>query len=217
MPLKSTKDKDNQFINVLVHGPSGAGKTSLIATCTNPLIISAEAGLLSLRQHDFPVFELNNYEDLAEAFVIANEGDYDWVCVDSLSEIAELCLIKYKKENKDGRMAYVNMADTMHDLIRALRDLPKNVYFTSKQDKVKDGVTGQVFFGPGAPGEKFANSLPYFFDEVFALHAMKNEDGETERMLQTDRDTMYDAKDRSGSLDMWEKPDLTQILNKIKG
>ena len=46
-------------IKVLVHGPAGSGKTTLCATTGEPtVIISAEAGLLSLRGHDIPMQHL---------------------------------------------------------------------------------------------------------------------------------------------------------------
>jgi hypothetical protein len=103
----------------------------------------------------------------------------------------------------------------MTRLIRSFRDLPKNVYMSAKQEKVKDDVTGGLIFGPSAPGQKIATALPYFFDIVLALHSWKDAEGKIQRAFQTQGDAQYVAKDRSGALDLVEPPDLGAIYKKI--
>lgn len=217
--ITNTKDTKNQYLKVLVHGPSGSGKTRLCATTGGkPLIISAEAGLLSLREHDLDVWEIKSMDDLREAFTfLQTDKTYDWVCLDSISEVAEVVLATEKKLTKDPRKAYMEMGEQMTQLIRAFRDLPKNIYMSAKQDKVKDDTTGAIMYGPSAPGQKIAASLPYFFDEVMALHNWKTEDGTYQSALQTKRDANYEAKDRSGALLAAEPPNLSVIYNKIMG
>jgi hypothetical protein len=55
----------------------------------------------------------------------------------------------------------------------------------------------------------------YFFDFVFALRVEKDADGNPTRWLQTNRDYNFEAKDRSGSLDMFESPDLSALATKV--
>ena len=217
--IKSTKDISAGSVKMLVHGPAGSGKTRLCATTGGkPLIISAEAGLLSLNGHDLDVWEIKSINDLREAYAfLLKDTKYDWVCIDSISEIAEVCLAEEKRDNKDPRKAYMTMGDTITEMIRAFRDLPKNIYMSSKQDRVKDDTTGAVFFGPSAPGQKIAASLPYFFDLVMCLHTWKDADGVVKTALQTQRDTQYEAKDRSGKLAQLEKTDLAHIKSKVLG
>ena len=52
--LRNTRDVGTAGVKVLVYGHAGAGKTSLIRTAPNPVILSAEAGLLSLSDLDIP-------------------------------------------------------------------------------------------------------------------------------------------------------------------
>lgn len=220
MKLKSTKDVAASKITVLVYGASGAGKTTLIKTLGNGvIIISAEAGLLSLKGTDIPVIEVHTYSDLIEAFnyVLENRGSYKTVVLDSISEIAEVVLQAEKDKAKDARLAYGNLSDLMSNMIRMFRDLPDlNVYFTAKLEKSQD-ETGRMMFFPSAPGSKVPQYLPYFFDEVFALRVEKDSEGKVIRMLQTGTDGVYTAKDRSGVLDMYEQPDLGAIFAKIAG
>ena len=53
--LHSTKDVTVNGVKMMVYGASGVGKTRLTTTCPNPIIISAEKGLLSLADYDFSV------------------------------------------------------------------------------------------------------------------------------------------------------------------
>ena len=219
--LKSTKDAALDGIKVLVHGPAGAGKTSLCATTGEPtVIISAESGLLSLRGHDIPVIEVKTLDQLYEAydFVVNTEQgqSFKWICLDSISEIAEVVLNHEKKAAKDPRQAYGALAEKMTDLIRAFRDLPgRNVYFSCKQERAKDEQTGAMLYYPAMPGNMLKQGVGYFFDFVFALRVEKDADGNPTRWLQTSRDYNYEAKDRSGSLDMFESPDLAAIASKV--
>jgi phage nucleotide-binding protein len=217
MKITNTKDVGAKYLNVLVHGPSGSGKTRLCATTGGkPLIISAESGLLSLRGLDLDVAEVKTMADLQEVYtMLTADTKYDWVCIDSISEVAEVVLSSEKGKTKDPRAAYGEMQNVMTMLIRSFRDLPKNVYMSAKQDKIKDEMTGGILFGPSAPGQKIPVALPYFFDEVFALHSWKDAEGKIQRAFQTQGDAQYVAKDRSGALDLAEPPDLGAIYKKI--
>ena len=219
--LKSTKDAALDGIKILVHGPAGAGKTSLCGTTgESTLIISAESGLLSLRQFDIPVVEVKTLEQMYEAYdYVVNDPEgqaFKWVCLDSISEIAEVVLNHEKKVAKDPRQAYGALAEKMTDLIRAFRDLPgRNVYFSCKQERAKDEQSGAMLYYPAMPGNMLKQGIGYFFDEVMALRVEKDADGNPTRWLQTSRDYNYEAKDRSGCLDMFESPDLAAIATKI--
>ena len=69
---------------------------------------------------------------------------------------------------------------------------------------------------PSMVGAKLPQAIPYLFDEVFALRVDKNDEGETTRWLQTEKDWQYEAKDRSGVLDQFEVSDLTHIFLKVR-
>lgn len=210
-------------IKVLVHAPSGSGKTRLCATTGEPtVIISAESGLLSLRGHDIPVIEVKTLTDVHEAYRFITESAdakaFRWVCLDSISEIAEVCLAAEKQKTPDPRKAYGALFDEMGSLIRAFRDLPgRNVYFSSKQERKEDAATGASMYFPSLPGAKLGQGIAYFFDECFALRVNTDDDGNVARWLQTGRDAQYEAKDRSGALDMFEPCDLSAIAKKIHG
>jgi phage nucleotide-binding protein len=204
---------------ILVYGQSGAGKTTLIKTLPNPVIVSAESGLLSIKDADIPYIEIGNSAELCEAYewlVGSDEAkQFESIAIDSISEIAEVILSAEKKSTKDPRAAYGSMQDQMAGLIRTFRDIKgKNIYMTAKLEKTQDEM-GRVLYSPSMPGNKTGQSLPYFFDAVLALRVEKDAEGVAQRALMCDSDGLWLAKDRSGKLDNWEAPDLGSIIEKI--
>jgi hypothetical protein len=218
--IKTTASLAEGGVKLLCYGQSGAGKTSLIPTLPQPIILSSEGGLLSIKGADLPYIEVASMEDLKEAYLWLTESaeadGFQSVALDSISEIAEVVLSAEKKNSKDPRQAYGALQEQMADVIRAFRDLHgKHVYFSAKLEKSQDEL-GRILYSPSMPGNKTGQSLPYFFDEVLALRVEKDADGNTQRALMCDSDGLWVAKDRSGLLDQWEAPDLGAIINKIE-
>jgi len=227
---------EDDGLKILVHGPAGVGKTILCATADAPtLIINVEGGLLSLRKflRDKPklkkkirivtiktIVDLNDLIDELEA---NDEPICEWLALDSISEIAEEILKDEKSKNADARAAYGNLTIETMDILKRFRDLPGyNVIMTCKQVREVDGDTEKTRFVPMFPGRRIGPEVPYIFDEVFALRVEEDEEAEEGedkeyRVLQTKRDVRYEAKDRSGELDMFEPASLKHISSKILG
>jgi len=216
--VQSTSDVSTTYIKLLVYGQAGAGKTTLIKTLPNPIICSAEGGLLSIKDADLPFIKVGSMSDLRDAYLwlVDNGSKYESVALDSISEIAEVVLNHEKKQAKDPRQAYGAMQEQMTDLIRAFRDLPMHVYMTAKLEKMKD-ETGKILYAPSMPGNKTGQQLPYFFDELLALRVEKDSDGKIWHGLKRKGDSAWQAKDRSGALEEWEEPDLGKLIKKIGG
>ena len=209
-----------QGVKVLVYGGSGAGKTRLCSTAPKPLIISAEAGLLTLRKVSIPVIEIKNVDDLREAYEWCAKSQearqFQTLCIDTISEVAEVVLANLKRQVKDPRQAYGEVIDQVAQVIRAFRDLPGfHVYVAAKMEPIKDEMSGVIKYGPMMPGQKLGPQLPYFFDEVFRIGIGKDLKGNQFRFLQTASDLQYDAKDRSDNLSPMEWPDLSAVFAKI--
>jgi len=219
--LRSTADIAHNGVKTLVFGQSGAGKTVLAATLPNPVILSAEGGLLSISDSNLPYIEVSSMAELKEAYTWVTSSEdakqFESVVLDSISEIAEVVLSHEKAINKDGRAAYGDMNDAMMGIIRDFRDLPgKHVYMSAKLDKQTDEM-GRMLYSPAMPGKKMTMELPYFFDEVLAMRVERDAEGTTQRAIMCESDGLWQAKDRSGKLAQWEMPDLGKLIQKIKG
>lgn len=219
--IRSTEHIAADGVKMLVYGAAGSGKTSLIPTLPSPVVLSAEGGLLSIAGASVPFVEVQDMDTLKEAYAwlkdSAEAKPYKSVCLDSISEVAEVVLAAELRKNKDGRAAYGEMNSTMAELIRAFRDLPgRHVYMSAKLEKSQD-ETGRMLYNPSMPGKSLTQQLPYFFDFVFPLRVERDAEGKTQRALMTDSDGLWLAKSRSQSLDTWEAPDLGAIIKKIGG
>lgn len=234
MQFKSANDISQQWIKFLVYGHSGVGKTVLAATMPNVLLISAEAGTLSLKTSnlfkiygdsveynpDVPIIEVRTIDELLNVgkwLATSDEAkQFDSVALDSISEIAEIYLRDNLKRSPDPRQAYGKMAQEVMGVIEAFKRLPKHIYFAAKVDRYKDGITGMQLNGPGFPGQQLSGDVPHQFDYVFKLDVGQNpETKENYRYLLTQPDNQNKAKSRGGSIDVMEYPHLGMIVNKI--
>lgn len=207
-------------VKMLVYGRAGTGKTTLCATSPSPIIISAEAGLLSLRNFKLPVALVKNIQDVRDVYqwclTDASKSNIKTICLDSISEITEQCLAANKAKSKDPRAAYGDMATETIELVKQFRDLSGfHVLVTAKETTVTDSVTNVARAAPTAPGQQVGPALPYLFDEVFHAATDKDNTGATYHYLRTHASFNAEAKDRSGALDEIEYPDAANIINKI--
>jgi len=231
MGIKITSIKealDNNGIKILIHSLAGCGKTVACATTGAPtLIISAEAGLLSLA--DAPdhikttvIYSIDDLEKVYDYLTLENGlRDYEWIALDSISEIAEVLLAEEKNKSKDPRQAYGNLSERMMKIMRMFRDLAINVIITCKTKRQEDQDSGIVTFVPMLPGAALTQNISYMFDEVFALRVEQDTDEDGKkfdyRILQTGRCRRYEAKDRSGKLDPFEEVHIGRLVAKIRG
>lgn len=211
----------NQGAKILVYGMAGAGKTTLAKTAPGKvLVISAEAGLLSIKDaNNVEAIEVKEASEVMELHNALKSGaiQYDTVCLDSVSEISEILLTWEKSRSKDPRMAYGNVQESVTNLMRAFRDLNMHVLFLCKEDVVNDD--GVLRHAPKMVGTKLGESITYFFDEVLALRIIEDQDEDGKnvqtRWLQTTYGQGYKAKDRSGKLEAFEKPNITALIEKL--
>lgn len=232
-----------QGVKLLIYGRAGTGKTGLCATAPYPVVISAEAGVLSLKKdniermfgvatkgitYTIPVIEVDTLDKLKEIYTWAEQAQeakqFHTLCIDSLSEIAEKVFTNAQyqislQKKGDPRQAYSLLLDQMIVTVKNFRDLKgKHVYMTSKEAKVKDDITGVTMLGPAMPGAKLGPDMPYRFDEVLHIGIERNfQTQQAYRYLRTRPDFNVQAKDRSGALDEIEYPHLGMLFNKIMG
>lgn len=212
--IKQTSDVKTNGVKVIVYGGAGSGKTRLAASAPKPIIISSESGLLSLADVDVPYVEINTLNELKAAYKELKDcPDYETICLDSLSDIAEDLIVDYKKSVRDGRQAYGLLVDDLMPLLKQFRDIKgKHIVYTVKMIRIVDEESGKVSEDLFLPGKVLGNQLPYLVDELFKLTMSKKS---KKFMIQTAPDRLSYAKDRSGALEAEEEPDMSAIIEKI--
>lgn len=212
-------------VKIIVYGRPCTGKTRLCSTLPRPLILSAESGLLSLRRviketgQDLPAWIIKDMNDLQQAYDFIQKPEakqhFDSICVDSITEVAEIVLQSELRKTKDGRKAYGALYTNVVQILRDFRNLPNfNVYFAAQEDTEKDNMQN-IFRFPSFPGQRLSAASLYQFDENFRAYTGRDPEGKVFYALQTQGDEYVDAKDRSGKLDPIEYPDLGHIIRKI--
>lgn len=164
---------------------------------------------------------------LAEMGGTAKELEkYDTYFIDSITVAGRLCFrwaTQQPEAFNDKGKADTRGAYGLHgrEMIAWLSQLQharaKNVIFVSILEKITDDfnvATWQLQID----GSKTGRELPGIVDQVITYQLVKFDENEpAERCLicQQPNDWAYPAKDRSGRLDTFEKPDLGELIAKI--
>jgi len=161
-------------LKMLVYGPPGVGKTSLLATAnlhkiTAPvLLVNVEGGMLSVAdaavlglKEPPDVVDLKGFDQLEEIFWYLAKGDHPYksVGIDSLSELQMVNLENIvkkllgrvsgsgaRRESLDDvwREDYGTSTQQMRRVVRKFRDLPMHVFFSCHEVASQDKDKNEV-------------------------------------------------------------------------
>jgi phage nucleotide-binding protein len=224
-----------EYLNLLVFGEPGAGKTFLAGTAqdhpkTSPvLILDVEGGTTTLRHRpDIDVVQVRSIQQVVAVhnkLKIENNGYYRTVVIDSLTELQKLDMHDIMKElvtrrpDRDPDVPDVRewgkTGIHMREIVRAYRDLPMNTILTALVDPFKDS-SGLVVLYPNLPG-KMRTELAGFFDVVGYLYTRPEEDKEEiKRIIQFTGTQRVIAKDRTATLGHFmEDPTIPTMFDTI--
>lgn len=209
----------HQFgVKALVYGPPGSGKTPLCNTAPRPVLCISEPGALSLRNSAIVACEAYTPEAIDDfyrwLFTSKEAVNFDTVCVDSISQQAEIILDQELKRNKDGRKAYGEMSRRMMEHLNGLYySRGKHTYLICKQTTEEIGNVNQR--KPYFPGKDLGVKVPHLYDEILHLdtHNIPGHGAIKAFRCAKSYDTV--ARDRSGRLAEFEQADLNNLFNKV--
>lgn len=221
-------DGSTEYINALVYGDSGCGKTVLAGTLPGRILfLSGEPGYISAARQGAKgtVRIIRDTATAVAAAVWLENGaaaKYDWIVPDGIGTMQNKFLLNYAAEAFDQNPAkrahrnlpdkpdYFNAQNFMKSWVARLVDLPCNVLFTAHAMR-PEGESGETLVYPGIQGKGYeiSNYISGLMHMVgyMANRVVKDGDGhrQVRRVLwqhftDAENDTRYFAKDQSGML-----------------
>lgn len=221
MEIKNTRDVEfNPTLNMLVYGEPGVGKTTFGATAPRPLIIDAEAGILSIRDKDLDIVQIRNFEDMRSLFKELKKPEvsakYDTLVIDSITEIMKKIVDEVRgSKERPTLQDWGTIISKTEIMLRTLRDMPKNVIITALVAEEKDD--NKIVKRPSVNGKSLPEMMCSFMDVVGYMDVEKVAEG-SERRIWVQPHLNYYAKDRSGKLENpIVSPDFTEMLKMVFG
>ena len=218
MIVKKTNSQEYSYLNMLVMGESGSGKTRFLGTNDNEktLIVNvkSESGMFTLKDKNLDVVDVNSFEEMLQVLrELQKPNKYQYVGVDSFSQLQK----NFEKQSKltDKFKMWAEVKDNTKIIVDEAKLLPIHFVFTCEAYGEKDEEAGAMKYLPLMAGSA-KNELPYWFDIILYFH--KHQARENEKVqywARSNSSGKYPCKDRSGKLPQHiENPDWIE-LNKL--
>lgn len=206
-------------VKSLVFGPPGSGKTPVINTAPNPVLLAVEPGMLSMRTSNVPTYEASTWAKIEEFFKWlhgSNESKkYHTLGVDSVSQMCEIYLRDNPKKVSHGLKLYGLMAEEVGDELHKLYFMrEKHMYLICKQE-IEQTADGPGKKRPYFPGKELATKVPHLYDLIMQLDTHSIPGYGAARAFHCHSAMDANVRDRSGVLAEFEEPNLSGVFNKI--
>lgn len=223
------------FLNMLIYGGSGVGKTLLAGTAAMVeemapiIVIDAEEGSFTLNAlaeytDRIQVVPMRDWKRMQAVYndLYAGKHPFKTTVIDSGTEVQQLAMNDVL--GADGKVLDIGITPEFRDwyknteqirrMIRAFRDLPMHTIVTALEMDYQDPRTKVQMKRP-AFSNKLSQQIPAFFDTVFYLYVKEVSGNEpNKRLCLTDKTDRVVAKCRAqGIPQVIENPTMPVIYD----
>lgn len=173
----------SEGVKMLIFGPPKRGKTRMLSTASETLILSTDSGCLSLDDVDTPVWDATNADEIDEFFAwftSSNEAaQFKTLAIDDLTALAVHYLNRYLESKSSagnqahGQKAYGSMAEIVLKFINYIYfKKGLNVIAIAKEERDDTGIKRPLF-----PGRVLPYEIPHKFDTIAYLDYVQFQSG----------------------------------------
>lgn len=241
--FKRTGSQDfSKFLKVMVSGPPKSGKTTLLGTVPNILVLDTEPhanNLDSIAHKDVAYATITNSEDLRHvAMVLSNDSlrqqlaqgtygipDIGAVAIDTLDTLQKILKAERLKEQKSTLFTMQDwgwLKTEMENIIQLFTALPMHVFFvvhtkTKEMGKGDDAYTVVLPGLEGAIADSIAGMVGYSLLSFRKEEIAPDGTQYTKYWLRTEGDSTYDflGTRTAGRLPTIIEPDMATIYNTV--
>lgn len=215
------------YINMLVYGEGGVGKSTFASTAPQPLFLDFEGGskYFGLRGIEMDFINILSWNEVRDQELVDTiKGDkYKTIIVDPIGEAMDklkrfmIATGDSKLIQKDGSPTMAGwgwLKKTMRDFIKFLRDSEKHVIIVAHIDEKPDEE--RLVKRPMVE-TKLSSELVNIVDIVAYMTSIEVE-GEDKRILRVESTSdRFIAKDRTGQLGRVIPPNFSEIIEAVQG
>lgn len=194
----------------MLYGAQDVGKTTLLTTMPDVLIVATEEGLTSIKEHNTPFIRVTKKDDIPHAIkwleTEKNLAPFKSIALDSITYLTHNILAEImaaRPDLKEPRQWYGELDRVIKPFIMCILNLKKNVCITAWQGEQHSKI-GNRFerFIPDAAGQAIMKYLLHFFDVT--AHLAKHQvtkyhiDPATGQYYQDAQGNYYPIQDANG-------------------
>jgi len=230
---------------MLIYGRSGAGKTRLVATAPDVLLMDIdEKGTKSTKKDLDPhAIRIASIDEFVETYWYLQSGEHDHlsVAVDGVTGLqnmflnyvlGEAALLDASRDpDMPSRQIYGKVSKLMKNWLTNYRNLDMHVLFTALTrvnreggEDEEDEDLGAVTVGPavspaiGGHLEAACDTIGYLHTRQVVVKKGERRNKVTRRRLLTGPNERYDTKDRNNAFGPWvDAPDISKMIRTING